>query len=131
MKRNFSSKSFGIFLALVLLILASFLWQTTDHYFQYEAVILAGSLLVLLVSFLAPHLLSKPADLWYYTGQGIAKITNPLILGVLFFGVVTPTSIICKLFARNVLKLKAENCSSYWTEREHKKFSQRSFKQQF
>ena len=131
MRRNFSSKSFGIFTASALLILASFLLLKTDHHFQYGFGALVGSSLVLLVAFFAPHLLSGPADVWHSIGQMAAKVTNPLILGVLFFGTVTPLSIICKLCGRDVLKTKAEKCSSYWTDKECKVFCPKSFTRQF
>jgi hypothetical protein len=38
-------------------------------------------------------------------------------MGVVFFVIVTPTSIIMKLLGKNLLNLKREKKSTYWIER--------------
>tara|TARA_B110000305_G_C18846402_1_gene362502 strand:- start:148 stop:312 length:165 start_codon:yes stop_codon:yes gene_type:complete len=42
---------------------------------------------------------------------------SPIILGIIFFVVVTPIAFIMRLFGKDVLNLKKNNKKSYWIER--------------
>ena len=51
---------------------------------------------------------------WNYTG----KIISPVIMGIIFYFVVTPTGLLMRLFEKDLLKLKFEkNISTYWIEK--------------
>ena len=55
---------------------------------------------------------------------------NPIILGVIFFGLFTPYSLVMRLFGRDELKLKLKKKKSYWITRKNL-IHQNNFKQQF
>ncbi|MDA9816626.1 hypothetical protein N9C42_00560 [Alphaproteobacteria bacterium] len=57
-------------------------------------------------------------------------IINPIILGIIFFGLFTPTGLIIRLFKRDELNLRFVNKSSYWKLR-NDKLKIDSFKNQF
>jgi len=42
---------------------------------------------------------------------------SPIVMGIVFFFVVTPTSLIMRMFGKNLLGLKKDNKKSYWIER--------------
>jgi len=51
---------------------------------------------------------------------------SPIVMGIIFYGIVTPTSIIMKLFGKNLLDLKKSNKKSYWIEKSKVKSKMRN-----
>ena len=43
---------------------------------------------------------------------------SPIILGVIYFFIVTPTSILMRLFKKDLLNLKFSNNKSYWIKKQ-------------
>ena len=58
--------------------------------------------------------------LWFKFGMLLGRIVSPIIMGLVFFGVVTPTGLIMKLFKKDLLRLKRNEKKSYWIERKTK-----------
>jgi hypothetical protein len=80
------------------------------------ALILAGGLL--LVSLLRPSLLHIANRVWTYVALLLSRVVNPVIMGVLFYGVFTPIAIIRRMSGNDSMKLLFDpKCSSYWLER--------------
>ena len=55
--------------------------------------------------------------LWFKFGILIGKIVSPVVMSIIFFLVVTPISILLKIFGKDVLNLKFNNNKSYWIEK--------------
>ena len=55
--------------------------------------------------------------LWFKFGLLLGKIVSPIVMGIIFFGVVTPISLLLKLFNKDVLNLKKNKGKSYWVEK--------------
>ena len=66
--------------------------------------------------------------LWFKLGILLGNFIAPIIMGIIFFFVVTPTGIIMKLLRKDLIKLKKNNDDSYWIE---KKDIKSSMKNQF
>ena len=66
--------------------------------------------------------------LWFKLGILLGNFITPIIMGIIFFFVVTPTGIIMKLLRKDLIKLKKNNDDSYWIE---KKDIKSSMKNQF
>jgi hypothetical protein len=65
-----------------------------------------------------PALLRPLNVLWYRFGLLLYRITNPLIMGIIFYGAVLPTGLLMRLFGKDVLRLKKDpQSSSYWVVR--------------
>jgi hypothetical protein len=60
----------------------------------------------------------------------LGKIISPIILGVIFFGLITPYGIVMRMFGRDELNLKKIKNKSYWINRSNIS-SQINFKKQF
>ena len=56
--------------------------------------------------------------LWFKFGILLGKIVSPIVMGVIFFLVVTPISIILKIFGKDILNLKFNNNKTYWIEKD-------------
>ena len=59
--------------------------------------------------------------IWFKFGILLGRIVSPIIMGVIFFLVVTPTSILLKIFGKDVLKLKYNNSKTYWLDKNEPK----------
>ena len=70
------------------------------------------------VALLRPNLLTPFTRIWIGVGGLLHRITNPLLLAVIFFGVVVPTGLIMRISGRRPLRLGREaGTKSYWLER--------------
>jgi Saxitoxin biosynthesis operon protein SxtJ len=79
---------------------------------------LIASAAFLLVALVAPALLGPLNRLWTRFGLVVHKIVSPIVLGIMFFLVVTPTGLIMRALGKDPLRLKRDpQSASYWIER--------------
>ncbi len=79
----------------------------------------------------APQKLALLNKLWFQFGLLLGRIVSPLVLGVIFFGILTPVSLFTRLFGRDELRLKRSAGNSYWILRAPPGPAKDSFKNQF
>jgi len=85
-----------------------------------------------LVAFTKPDLLRGPNRLWFKFGMLLARVVNPLVMGVVFFLAVTPTGWIMRLLGKDVLALRLRREEkSYWIVREPSAPASETMKNQF
>jgi hypothetical protein len=76
------------------------------------------ALAFLLLSLTVPHVLAPANRAWTKFGLLLHGIVSPIALGILFFGVVTPTGFIMRLLSSDPLRLRFDQSStSYWVVR--------------
>lgn len=124
-----SERAFGLVFAVVfaLIGLLPVLGARAPHYGW-----LAAAATFLAVALAAPGLLAPLNRLWFRFGLLLHRIVNPLIMGLLFYLVVTPTGLVMRLLGKDILHLKADpRATSYWTRREPPGPARDSFKNQF
>ena len=56
--------------------------------------------------------------LWMKFGFLLGKVVSPIVMGFVFFGVVTPISIIMKLLKKDLLNLKRNKKETYWLKKQ-------------
>ena len=78
---------------------------------------LVVSLIFLVLGIINANILSPLNKLWFKFGILLGKIISPIIMGVIFFLVVTPTGLIMRLLKKDVLKLNFNDSKSYWIEK--------------
>jgi hypothetical protein len=79
---------------------------------------LAAGALLLTLAITAPRTLRLPNRLWFRFGLVLYRVVNPLVMGLLFFLVLTPLALAMRLAGRRPLQLGSEPDSpSYWIER--------------
>ena len=109
-----SNRNFGIVFFLVFLIIAV-------YPLTYSGEIIIWSLIVSLVFFILGLINSKILNplnkIWFKFGIILGKLISPIIMGVIFFFVVTPTGLIMRLFGKDLLNLKSSSIKSYWIEK--------------
>ncbi len=124
-----SNQKFGFFFTAIFVTVGAYLSYQGIDAASYILIGLAAFFLLLTVfkaDFLLP--LNK---LWMRFGLLIGMIVRPIILGIIFFGLFTPISLLMRLFGRDELRLKLTNRSSHWRERDDSNALDDSFKNQF
>ena len=75
------------------------------------------SLIFLVLGLLNSKILTPLNKLWFKFGILLGMIFSPLIMGIIFFVVVTPIGLIMRIFGKDVLNLKYNKNKSYWIEK--------------
>jgi len=110
-----SEKSFGIVFAIVFLLVALFPLTNSEDIPLWAIII---SAIFLLLSFVAPKLLSLPNKLWFKFGLLLGSIIAPVVMALVYIVTVIPTSLIMRLLGKDLLKQKLnKQAKSYWIER--------------
>ena len=109
-----SNKSFGIVFFFVFLLISLYPLIINENIRLWSLVV---SLIFLILGILNSKFLSPLNKLWFKFGILIGKIISPIIMGIIFFLVVTPTGLIMRLLKKDVLNLNFKNYKSYWIEK--------------
>ena len=106
-----SNRSFGIVFFVVFFVFA--IWPLLDNQ-DIRIWSLIISLVFLILGILNSNLLKPFNIIWFKFGIFLGSIVSPLVMGLVFFIVVTPTGFIMRIFRKDLLNLKKNNDSSYW-----------------
>ena len=127
-----SERSFGLLFGAVFVLLAAYGWFFKSWSSVVELSLLGLALAFVLLGFVAPKILSPLNWLWFQLGQLLGKIVSPIVLGAIFFLLLTPVSLVTRLFGRDELRLKRKaSQTSYWLDRAPPGPAPESFKNQF
>ena len=77
------------------------------------------SLVFLFITIIRPNLFTFLNRLWIQFGIFLGKIISPIVMGLVFFVVITPIGILVKILKKDVMSLKI-GASSYWINRKDK-----------
>ena len=92
---------------------------------------LGVSVLTALLALVAPGVLAPFNKAWMGLGNLIGNAVSPLVLGVIYFVLITPIALITRLFGRDELRLRRKNTTTYWIDRSPPGPAGDSFKNQF
>tara|TARA_B100000900_G_C20596312_1_gene723536 strand:+ start:2444 stop:2860 length:417 start_codon:yes stop_codon:yes gene_type:complete len=123
-----SNKKFGYFFTLIFLIITGYFFLNKSLNLAY--VFATISITLFFITITKADLLLYPNKLWIQFGLLLGMIISPIVLGVLFFVLFTPTAILMKIFGRDELRIKFKKNTSYWIERETQ-INSDSFSNQF
>ena len=114
-----SNRSFGFLFFIVFLIISLFPLKNGENILLWA---LTLSIIFLILGLLNSKLLKPLNILWFKLGATLGSIASPIVMGVIFFLVVTPTGIIMRLLGKDILKLKMyKNVESYWIKKNEEK----------
>ena len=109
-----SNRSFGIVFFIVFLLIALYPLINTGEFRLWSLII---SFIFLILGILNSRILTPFNKLWFKFGIFLGKIVSPIIMGIIFFFVVTPIGVLMRFFGKDVLNLKYNNNKSYWIEK--------------
>ena len=109
-----SNKNFGIVFCVVFLIIS--LWPMLSEN-QINYWLLGISFIFLVLGLTNSKILTPLNKIWFKFGIFLGKIVSPLVMGLIFFAVVTPIGILMKLLKKDLLKIKYNDNKSYWVKK--------------
>jgi hypothetical protein len=111
-----SARAFGFVFAALLALLAIGRWRrggTSPDWFA------AASVAVALVAVVRPAFLQPLNKRWLALGAVLHRLVSPVVLAILFYGIVTPIGVLMRLRGKDPLRLKpSPGGSSYWLSRD-------------
>ncbi|WP_440690258.1 SxtJ family membrane protein [Candidatus Pelagibacter sp. HIMB1782] len=109
-----SNRSFGIVFFVVFLIIATYPLINGDELRLWSLII---SIIFLFLGLINSKILNPFNKLWFKFGIFLGKIISPLVMGIIFFLVVTPIGLLMRLLNKDLLNLRFNNNGSYWIEK--------------
>ena len=118
MQNKSSNKSFGIVFFIVFLLIGIYPLLNQEDVRIWSLVI---SSIFLILGLLDSKILYPLNKIWFKFGILLGKIVSPLVMGIIFFIVVTPIGLLMKLLKKDLLNLKFNKHNSYWVEKNEPK----------
>ena len=120
-----SNRSFGIVFFAVFVIIS--LWPLLNsNEIRIWALII--SIIFLILGVINSKILTPVNKLWFKFGIFLGNFIAPIVMGIIYFMVVTPTGLIMKILGKDLLNLKKNNKDTYWIEKDN---SNNDLKNQF
>ena len=109
-----SNRSFGIVFFVVFLLIAFYPLTYSGELRLWSVII---SLIFLSLGLINSKILTPLNKLWFRFGIFLGKIISPIIMGIIFFLVVTPIGLVMRLLGKDLLNLRYNKNKSYWIEK--------------
>ena len=114
MQKKENNKSFGILFFIIFLLVA--LWPLINSQFiRLWALGIASIFLVLGIT--NSKILTPIKKAWIKLGEILGKIIAPIVMGLIFFVIISPIGLLMRLVGKDVLNLKFNKNDSYWIKR--------------
>ena len=123
-----SNRKFGFFFTFVFAIVAAYFYYAANMVWTYAFVGITS--IFLFVTLIKSDALLPLNKLWMRFGLLLGMIVSPIVLGIIFFGLFTPTAMLMRLCGRDELRLKFTRRASHWILRKDP-INAESFKNQF
>ena len=118
-----SNRSFGIVFFIVFLLIG--IWPILNgSEIRYWAIFI--SLIFLVLGLINSNFLTPLNRTWFKIGIALGNFIAPIIMGIVFFLVVTPIGILMKLLRKDLINLKMNNDKTYWIEKKEIKTSMKN-----
>ena len=110
-----SNRSFGLLFFIVFLIIG--LWPLKND-LELNYIFIGISIIFLILGLMNSKILTPFNKIWVKFGELLGKIIAPLVMALVYFFILTPISLIMRIFGKDLLNLKSSEESSYWIKRE-------------
>ena len=111
-----SNKSFGIVFFVIFLVVS--LWPLINEG-EIRIWSIVISIIFLFLGLINSKILTPLNKLWFRFGILLGNVFSPIVMGIIYFGVITPIGILMKLIGKDILNLKQNKKSStYWIKKE-------------
>ena len=109
-----SNRSFGIVFFIVFVIIGLYPLINEGTIRTWSLVL---SIIFLVLGLINSRLLTPLNKIWFKFGLFLGVIISPIIMGIIFFLVVTPIGLFMRFIKKDLLNLKYNNNKSYWIEK--------------
>ena len=114
MRKNENNKSFGILFFIVFLIIAIWPVLSSEAVRIWAAVI---SVVFLILGIINSKILTPLKKGWIKLGEILGRVIAPVIMGFIYFIIITPIGILMRLIGKDLLNTKFNKDKSYWIKR--------------
>ena len=111
-----SNRNFGIVFFIFFLIISLWPLINNENIRMWSLFI---SLIFLILGIFNSKILEPLNKLWMKLGLLLGNIISPIIMAIIFFGIITPTSLFLKMLNKDILKLKKNRDNTYWTNKDN------------
>ena len=118
-----SNRSFGIVFFIVFILIAFYPLINQGEIRIWSVFI---SLLFLILGIINSKILTPLNKVWFKFGIFLGKIISPIVMGLIFFLVVTPIAFLMRMLKKDLLNLKFSKNNSYWIEKTDPKSSMKN-----
>ena len=115
-----SNKSFGIVFFIVFVIISLYPLVNQEDIRIWSLVI---AFIFFILALLNSKILTPMNKIWTRFGLFLGNFISPIVMGIIFFFVVTPIGLLMRLFGKDVLNLKKNKFSTYWIKKTNQKSS--------
>ena len=109
-----TNKNFGIVFSVIFLIISLFPLINDESLRIWSLIV---STVFLFLGLTNSKILTPLNKIWFKFGLLLGRTVSPVIMGVIFFLVVTPTALIMRLIGKDLLNLKFNKHKSYWIKK--------------
>ena len=109
-----SNRSFGIVFFIVFFLISIYPLVNSESIRIWSLIV---SLIFLTLGAINSKLLSPLNKVWFKFGLLLGRIISPIVMGIIFFLVVTPIALLMRLLKKDLLNLKFSKNNTYWIEK--------------
>ena len=113
-KNKSSNRSFGIVFFIIFFLISLYPTLNNENINLY---FLSISIVFLILGLLNSKLLNPLNKLWFKFGILLGNLISPIIMGLVYFFVITPIAMLLKIFNKDVLNLKQNKKNTYWIDK--------------
>ena len=125
---NKDIRSFGITIGIILFIISAILFYYDKS--SYEVIAYIGGGFIGL-GIIIPALLKPIYILWMTFAVVLGWVMTRVILSLVFYFIITPISLVTRLFGEDFLSLKRTDSNSYWNKRDSAIEINQNYEKQF
>ena len=118
-----SNRSFGVVFFIVFLLIAIYPLLSENPIRLWSLII---AVIFLILGLLNSRILTPLNILWMKFGMYLGIFISPIVMGFVFFLVVTPIGLIMKIFGKDLLNLKKNQKTTYWLDKDKIKSSMKN-----
>ena len=115
MHKKSSNRSFGILFFVVFLGFG--LWPLTKNQ-PVNLILISIAVIFLILGIFNSKILSPFNNLWVKFGEFLGRIIAPIVMALVYFFILTPISLLVRVFGKDLLGLKFSKKNSYWINRQ-------------
>ena len=113
-----SNRSFGIVFFFIFLLISVYPLLYNENIRIWSLII---SIIFLFLGIINSRILTPFNHIWFKFGLVLGRFISPLIMGLVFFLVVTPIGLLMRVFKKDLLNLRFDNNDTYWINKQEPK----------